>query len=116
MGEECLICKAPLEYYTVSSEMICEICGERYKSATKCKNGHFVCENCHTSGLSCISNAILSHTSSDPIAIIEELMSMSFCHMHGPEHHVMVGASLLGAYKNAGGSIDLEKAIALLKG
>lgn len=32
--------------------------------------------------------------------------------MHGPEHHIMVGAALLTAYKNAGGSIPLEKALA----
>ena len=36
---------------------------------------------------------------------------MPFCHMHGPEHHVMVGAALLTAYRNAGGDIDLEKAL-----
>jgi hypothetical protein len=34
-----------------------------------------------------------------------------FCHMHGPEHHVMVGSALLTAYKNAGGKLDLEKAL-----
>lgn len=39
------------------------------------------------------------------------MMSMSFCHMHGPEHHIMVGAALLTAYKNAGGNIDLNKAL-----
>lgn len=32
--------------------------------------------------------------------------------MQGTEHHVMVGASLLTAYKNAGGKIDLETALA----
>lgn len=36
-------------------------------------------------------------------------MAAPFCHMHGPEHHVMVGSALLTAYKNAGGDIDLEK-------
>ena len=33
------------------------------------------------------------------------------CHMHGPEHHVMVGAALLTAYHNAGGDIDLSDAL-----
>ena len=32
--------------------------------------------------------------------------------MHGPEHHVMVGAALLTAYRNAGGELDLERALA----
>lgn len=52
MKEECLICKAPLEY-------------------------------------------LMEETSKDPIAIIEKMMDMPFCHMHGPEHHVMVGDSFL---------------------
>jgi len=50
-------------------------------------------------------------TSRDPIAILEKMMSMPFCHMHGPEHHVMVGAALLTAYKNAGGNVDFAKAL-----
>ena len=39
------------------------------------------------------------------------MMDLPFCHMHGPEHHVMVGAALLTAYKNAGGPLELEKAL-----
>ena len=43
-------------------------------------------------------------------------MALPFCGgkkapMHGPEHHVMVGSALLTAYKNAGGKIDLPKAL-----
>lgn len=51
----------------------------------------------------------LSEKSKNPIEIIEKLMAAPFCHMHGPEHHVMVGSALLTAYKNAGGDIDLEQ-------
>ena len=39
------------------------------------------------------------------------MMSLPFCHMHGPEHHVMVGAALLTAYKNAGAELELPKAL-----
>lgn len=39
------------------------------------------------------------------------MMSMPSCHMHGPEHHTMVGSALLTAYKNAGGEIDLSSAL-----
>ena len=53
----------------------------------------------------------LSETSRDPIAILERLMSLPFCRMHGPEHHVLTGAALLTAYRNAGGEIDLPKAL-----
>ena len=39
------------------------------------------------------------------------MMDLPFCHMHGPEHHALVGAALLTAYKNAGGDLDLESAL-----
>ncbi|WP_317437109.1 DUF5714 domain-containing protein [Thomasclavelia spiroformis] len=42
--------------------------------------------------------------------ILKKMMSMSFCHMHGPERHIMIGTALLMAYKNADGNIDLNKA------
>ena len=38
-------------------------------------------------------------------------MDLPFCHMHGPEHHVLVGSALLTAYRNAGGEVELEKAL-----
>ena len=48
-----------------------------------------------------IISLCMAETSKDPIAILEKMMSQSFCHMHGPEHHVLVGAALLTAYNNA---------------
>lgn len=38
--------------------------------------------------------------SRNPIEVLERLMSQPWCHMHGPEHHVLVGAALLTAYNN----------------
>ena len=50
----------------------------------------------------------LREPSRNPIEILETLMSQPLsaeptayhCHMHGPEHHVLVGAALLTAYNN----------------
>ena len=42
----------------------------------------------------------MRETSRNPIKVLETLMSLPFCHMHGPEHHVLVGAALLTAYNN----------------
>ena len=111
MKEECLICKAPLEYLTQDEMMECAICHKQELSKTRCVEGHYVCSECHTQGMDSIFGLCLSESSLDPIAILEKMMSMPFCHMHGPEHHVMVGAALLTAYKNAGGDIDLPKAL-----
>lgn len=111
MREECLICKAPLEYLIEDEMMECAICHKTEQSKTRCVNGHYVCSECHTQGADCIFALCREETSCDPIAILEKMMSMPFCHMHGPEHHVMVGAALLTAYKNAGGAIDLQKSL-----
>lgn len=111
MKEECLICKAPLEYLESDILMECEICHKKENSKTRCVHGHYVCNECHTQGLDTIVGVCMEETSKDPIAIMDRMMSMPFCHMHGPEHHVMVGAALLTAYKNAGGQIDLHKAL-----
>ena len=46
--------------------------------------------------------------STDAVRIADRLMELGEVRMHGPEHHVMVGAALLTAYKNAGGDIDLS--------
>ena len=111
MKDECLICKAPLEYLDTDVLMECEICHNKENSKTRCVNGHYVCNECHTQGLDSIIGSCMIETSKNPIAIIEKMMTMPFCHMHGPEHHVMVGAALLTAYKNAGGDIDLHSSL-----
>ncbi len=48
MKEECLICKAPLEYLEKDILMECEICHKKENSKTRCINGHYVCNDCHT--------------------------------------------------------------------
>ncbi|MCR5666201.1 MAG: SAM-dependent methyltransferase [Eubacterium sp.] len=108
MKEECLICKAPLEYLKEDVMMECEICHKQESSKTRCVNGHYVCNDCHTQGLDCVVRLCMEETSKNPITIMNKMMRLDFCHMHGPEHHVMVGAALLTAYKNAGGDIDLH--------
>lgn len=111
MKDECLICNEILEYLEQDELMECAICHKKENSKTRCVNGHYVCNECHTKGMDSIVKICLDETSHDPVEIMEKLMSQPFCHMHGPEHHVMVGAALLTAYKNAGGHIDLPAAL-----
>ena len=112
MHEECLICGAPLVYLETDEQMECAVCHKTEHSKTRCVNGHYVCDACHTGGMDAIFALCLRETSKNPVEILEKLMSLEFCHMHGPEHHVMVGAALLTAYQNAGGAIDLPAALA----
>ena len=111
MKDECLICKAPLEYLESDELVECAICHRKENTKTRCVNGHYVCNECHMAGMDAIIGLCLRETSKNPVEVIEKMMALPFCHMHGPEHHVMVGAVLLTAYKNAGGDIDLAVAL-----
>ena len=111
MPDECLICSAPLEYLHAKVSMTCTLCGRSFPSNARCIKGHYVCDECHTQGIDQIFGVCLQETSRDPVVIMNRLMVLPFCHMHGPEHHIMVGAALLTAYRNAGGDINLEAAL-----
>jgi hypothetical protein len=111
MKDECLVCKAPLEYLAADEEMECAICHKKENSKTRCVKGHYVCNECHVAGLDAIISLCLASSSKNPVEIFHRMTESSFCHMHGPEHHVMVGAALLTAYKNAGGELDLHSAL-----
>lgn len=111
MKEECLICGAPLEYLDTDEMMECAVCHKKENSKTRCVNGHYVCSACHTEGLDSLIGLCLGSTSKNPIEIMNSMMTQPFCHMHGPEHHVMVGAALLTAYRNAGGEINLHQSL-----
>ncbi len=54
---------------------------------------------------------ILPEKSTDPAEIFRHMAAKDYISMHGPEHHVLDGSCILAAYRNAGGAIDLEKAL-----
>ena len=60
MKEECLICKAPLEYLVQDEMMECAICHKKELSKTRCVEGHYVCSDCHTQGMDSIFGLCLS--------------------------------------------------------
>ena len=116
MKEDCLICHAPLVYLQEDEEMTCAICHEMRRTK-QCVSSHTDCNACHTQGLRTASfrHPCLSATSTDPAAILNQMMALPSCHMHGPEHHTMVGMALLTAYHNAGGKLDLPRALREMK-
>lgn len=57
---------------------------------------------------------IRQETGTSPVQIFKNIAGKDYISMHGPEHHILDGASILVAYKNAGGRIDLDAALAKL--
>lgn len=54
---------------------------------------------------------IQKETGVNPVKIFQNIAKKDYINMHGPEHHVLDGACILVAYKNAGGEINLEAAL-----
>ena len=52
---------------------------------------------------------IKEETGINPIKIFKTIAHKDYISMHGPEHHMLDGASLLVAYKNAGNKIDIDE-------
>ena len=60
---------------------------------------------------SLIIKDIRNETGTNPIRIFKNMAQKPCVSIHGPEHHILDGASLLIAYKNAGGIIDIDEAL-----
>ncbi len=112
----CLVCGKPITYFETARKMECMFCYQEFESYASCEDGHFVCDNCHAAkGVDAIMEYCSHCDSKNPIEILQSIMENPYIYMHGPEHHIMVGAALLTAYKNAGGDIDLPSALEEMK-
>lgn len=58
-----------------------------------------------------IINDIKKEEGINPVHIFKKIAKKDYISIHGPEHHILDGASLLMAYKNAGGDIDIDLAL-----
>lgn len=108
----CLICSKPLEYFDQVKKLACAMCGNLYETNAACEGGHFICDECHArQGINFITAYTLKSPSKNPFTIASEIMKNELIKMHGPEHHYLVTAVLLTAYKNSGGELDLEESL-----
>jgi len=97
----CLICGEELVYTKDLAPLECSYCHEIYDSNAKCKNGHYVCDRCHSlPAVDLIENYCVTSKSEDPLELALTLMRSPNVKMHGPEHHFLVPAVLLAAYYN----------------
>ncbi len=113
--EECLICGAPLAYLAQEEERLCERCHTRQPANAVCARGHFVCDRCHAQKpLEAMEVFCLQATATDMITLYHEFKNRYQIPQHGPEHHALVPALILTAYRNSGGTItnqDIKTAL-----
>ena len=92
----CLLCGGELVYFDTARQMECAVCHQQFESNACCEHGHYICDGCHSSdAVGVIVETCLHTASRNPIEIMIALMEQPCVHMHGPEHHVLVGAALL---------------------
>lgn len=112
----CLVCGKPLEYYEEVQEMTCRVCGKKETGHASCSEGHYVCDACHRAGgVERVMTYCRASDSRDPLKIALDIMADKAIFANGPEHHTLVGSALLTAYRNAGGALDLERALEELR-
>lgn len=108
----CLVCGGRLLYFDTPVSMECCMCGQQHETQGACEQGHFICNECHQKDGAAMITAICSTvTDRNPIRLAMRLMKEPSIHMHGPEHHVLVGAVLLACYANSGGKLSRTKAL-----
>ncbi len=114
----CLICGAELQYFNFEKERTCFICGKKFLSNSQCKNGHFICDNCHSNTpVLKLIDYLLNCDKKDLIEIFQEARNFARFPMHGPEYHALIPGVILVSYKNNVGKItDKEIKSAILRG
>ncbi len=113
---ECMICGKPLVYSGTETMRKCAVCGREYSAGAACRDGHYVCDNCHSAAAAKdFGEYLLKSRERDAIKLFEGVMALPGVHMHGPEHHAIVPCVLLTAYRNNGGKIDYIRAAAEIK-
>ena len=58
-----------------------------------------------------IVDACMREKSKNPVEIFYNIAHNEYGRIHGPEHHILDGASLLTAFYNAGGNINLQDSL-----
>lgn len=96
-----MVCGDELIYTKENRKLTCIYCKDIYDSNTSCKEGHYVCDLCHSKdGIDIIYDYCLKTDKINPVEMAIELMKSRSINMHGPEHHFLVPAVLIASYYN----------------
>lgn len=108
--ENCMICGEELAYLTAAIPVTCTYCGKAESANIHCPSGHYVCNECHASdSIKVITHFCLSSNSKNPMEMARTIMKHPTMPMHGLEHHAMIAAVLVTAYKNLTGKVTDEE-------
>ncbi len=108
----CGLCASEREVLEETSMQRCSNCDVLFEAQTVCRQGHYICGTCREAlARKAMIAYCLESDAQDVYALVVALMKLEHTAMHGPEHHLLLPAALLTAYKNRGGEIVLEEAL-----
>lgn len=103
MASGCMVCGDDLVYHRDTVTAFCTYCGAAQETQTVCMNGHFVCDLCHAADALSVMRHILSESKEqDMVALFDLVRQHPSVPVHGPEHHSLVPAVMVTAYRNSG--------------
>ncbi len=103
----CLVCGAPIIYLSDEKEGQCVYCQKVFLANSMCRNGHFVCDYCHTGeALEIIEHICMNTEETDMISLLKLIRTHPRIPVHGPEHHALVPGIVLSTYRNLGGNLS----------
>jgi len=104
----CIVCNADKKTLNEKITANCAICKQEFEADTVCENNHYVCHTCRQKAArEEIIHHCLTSGHTDPYRLMLELMKLPSVAMHGPEHHLLLTASLLTAFCSVKGRSDL---------
>jgi MoaA/NifB/PqqE/SkfB family radical SAM enzyme/SAM-dependent methyltransferase len=114
--QDCMVCGSPLVYLAEEAELKCYYCRETKAANAHCEAGHFVCDGCHARDHVGFIRTFCRNTEDvDPIAIFSEMRRSHLFPLHGPEHHALVPAAFLTAYRNQFGEPPMGRVEAAIQ-
>lgn len=109
LSEGCMVCGEELHYFQEAQELTCSYCRRSFQANAACKENHFVCDDCHKeSGMEAMQAICQGTKETDLLTLLKRIRSHPAIPMHGPEHHAMMPAIILTAFRNRGGNIDQQ--------
>ncbi|MDD2382955.1 MAG: DUF5714 domain-containing protein [Sulfurospirillaceae bacterium] len=102
----CMVCQSALVYKTNEERAECYYCGITSSTSVTCESGHYVCDACHSKeALSVIEHLCENSYEKDMLKLFRQIREHPSIPKHGPEHHAMVPAIIVTAYRNSGGKL-----------
>lgn len=112
----CMLCGNSIVHSCQAVTAKCHYCGVEEEAYSQCKDGHYVCNTCHSQdALKVIESVCLNTSLQNPVTLAEKIMEHPSVHMHGPEHHALVPAALIAAYQNYTGKRKEEEILEAIK-